>query len=111
MPCNHNKSFKSLPPALRSPLLNVSPTPPLTLPLFPPHSASPPSIPTLLYPAFITLSPPRRSSSQPTSPATTTFFTILHIHHPPHPQHHHVSLANNLSSIPLDHRCLFLPCA
>src|SRR5712672_1734727 len=62
--------------------VSLSPTYPLTLPPCPPHFTSPPSIPTLLYPAFITPSPQGQSSPQPTPPATPP---LLPLHHSPQP--------------------------
>src|SRR6266852_4155013 len=79
---------------------------PLPIPLY---LSSPPSIPTLLYPALLPPNP-GEASSQPTSPATTSLLT-LNVPHSLHPHHHHVSLANNLSPIPLNHGCLSFPCA
>src|SRR5258708_9656332 len=93
-PCSPSFSPPSPLICLPHPLSNPPP--------YPPHSTSFPSIPTLLYPPSITPSPPGQSSSHPTSPATTSLFTLPH-QFPPH--HHNLSLATNLSSIPLPHRC------
>jgi hypothetical protein len=102
-PWDPNRSFKSLPPAIPSPLSpQICLLPPLSDPFpFPiPLCLSS----ALLYPPFIptTPSPSSQSSSRPTP--------LFPIPHPFHLHHRHVSLANNLSSIFLNNRCHICPC-